>query len=157
MSDIDSTNIDFKIAQPDSLYLIGSNSIDTAGDLYLIDINAISRPENIRNKRIFDIAVALVGFLTLPLLIWSFSRKKDYLKNLINLFTGKKTCVGYITTVAINELPKIKKGVLTATIEATQTSENQLNKLNLIYARDYSVQKDLHLLLKNWKKMDQPN
>ncbi len=157
MSDIDSTNIDFKIAQPDSLYLIGSNSIDTAGDLYLIDINAISRPENIRNKRIFDVAVSLVGFLTLPLLIWSFTHKKDYLKNLINLFTGKKTCVGYVTSVPTNELPKIKQGILSLTSETNQLSEYQLIKLNLIYARDYSVKKDLQLLLKNWKKMDQPN
>lgn len=154
MSKIDSTNIDFKIAQPDSLYLIGSNSIDTAGDLYLININSITKPENIRNKRTLDILVALIGLITSPILIWYFKNKKQYVKNLVLLLIGKKTCVGYVLSTNQFNLPKIKSGILTPSIKSTYITDNQINKLNLIYARDYSVKKDLQILSKLWKKMD---
>ncbi|MGM0505545.1 MAG: glycosyltransferase, partial [Bacteroidota bacterium] len=39
--------IDFKIAQPDTLSIIGSNSINTSGDLYTVDINSIAKEKNI--------------------------------------------------------------------------------------------------------------
>lgn len=157
MSKIDSTHIDFKIAQPDSLYLIGSNSIDTAGDLYLININSITKPENIRNKRTLDFLVALIGLVSSPILIWSFKNKKQYIKNLILILVGKKTCVGYVLTVNQINLPKIKSGVLTPFVKDTYNTDLQANKLNLIYARDYSVKKDLQILSKLWKKMDNSN
>jgi GT2 family glycosyltransferase len=41
MSKIASDELEFKIAQPDSLHLIGSNSIDTSGDLYFFQIDKI--------------------------------------------------------------------------------------------------------------------
>ena len=58
--------IDYKIAPPDSISIIGSNSINTSGDLYTIDISAITKPANRRNKRIFDMAVALVLIIFSP-------------------------------------------------------------------------------------------
>lgn len=45
-----SSNVDFKIAPAESFSIIGSNSIETAGDLYTIDINSISRTQNVRKK-----------------------------------------------------------------------------------------------------------
>lgn len=42
--------IDFKIAPPESLSVIGSNSINTAGDLYVVHFNTISRNLNRRKK-----------------------------------------------------------------------------------------------------------
>ncbi|MCO5260455.1 MAG: glycosyltransferase family 2 protein [Crocinitomicaceae bacterium] len=154
MSIIDSTRIDFKIAQPDSLYLIGSNSIDTAGDLYLININAISKPENIRNKRLLDLFVGIIGFLLSPLLIWFYNNKKQYFINVLSLIIGKKTCIGYLHTTKQINLPKLKKGVLPPTLNDKKITDNQIDKVNLLYARDYSVKKDLHILSKMWKKMD---
>lgn len=154
MSRIDSVKVDFKIAQPDSLYLIGSNSIDTAGDLYLININSISKPENVRNKRTFDIAVSIVGIITIPLSVWFFENKKQFGKNLVLLLFGKKTCVGYILSATQSNLPKIKSGILHPVSGEFEISEKHADKLNLIYARDYSVQKDLSILVKFWKKMD---
>jgi GT2 family glycosyltransferase len=62
MSRLVQTNVDFKIAPPESLFLVGSNSIDSAGDLYVIDINSIAKPENKRNKRLFDIFLQYLCF-----------------------------------------------------------------------------------------------
>ena len=55
MSVIDRHNLDFKIAPEDSMYVIGSISINTQGELYAFEVNGINKPENIRNKRVFDI------------------------------------------------------------------------------------------------------
>ena len=52
MSRLVQTNVDFKIAPPESLFLVGSNSIDSAGDLYVIDINSIAKPENKRKEKV---------------------------------------------------------------------------------------------------------
>jgi GT2 family glycosyltransferase len=154
MSRINTTNIDFKIAQPDSLYLIGSNSIDTAGDLYLININSISKPENIRNKRVIDGCISVIGLLTLPISIWFYKNKVQFIKNMFALLIGKATCVGYIKTNSPTKLPKIKPGILHPYSGDIEVTEDNANKINLIYARDYSIQKDLSIFLRMWKKMD---
>ncbi len=157
MSKINAQNIDFKIAQPDSLYLIGSNSIDTAGDLYLININSITQPENIRNKRTFDVIISSLSLISLPFSIWFFKNKLQLFKNLISILGGQLTFVGYVFSSTQNNLPKIKNGVLHPIMNDLNQSKNHADKLNLIYARDYSVQKDLNILIKMWKKMDTPS
>lgn len=154
MSRIHQSNVDFKIAQPDSMYLIGSNSIDTAGDLYLININAITKPENIRNKRTLDFLVGLVGIILSPVTIWFYKKPLQYYKNLIELVLGRKTCVGYIVTSNQINLPKIKNGILDPVIGVEKYSQQHADKQNLIYARDYSITKDLSILFKFWKKLD---
>ena len=50
MSVIDRHNLDFKIAPEESMYVIGSNSINTQGELYAFEVNGINKPENIRKK-----------------------------------------------------------------------------------------------------------
>ena len=60
MSVIDRHNLDFKIAPEESMYVIGSNSINTQGELYAFEVNGINKPENIRNKRVFDIISSLL-------------------------------------------------------------------------------------------------
>lgn len=154
MSRINTFNIDFKIAQPDSMYLIGSNSIDTAGDLYLFNINSITKTENVRNKKTFDLLIAATGIISLPISIWFFSNKTQMIRNLLQLITGKVTCIGYILTNNSSKLPKIKPGILTPYSDQTELSEDQATKINLIYARDYSIKKDIAIFLRKWKKMD---
>lgn len=155
MSRIASNNLDFKIAQPDSLYLIGSNSIETAGDLYVLNINSITKQENIRNKRSFDLLLATSLIVTLPLLIWFFNNKKNYLKNIFQLLVGKKSAVGYQQNIQDGiVLPKIKPGILHPTNELAILDPTLVDKINLIYARDYSIRKDVEIVLKSWKKLD---
>lgn len=154
MSRINTYNIDFKIAQPDSMYLIGSNSIDTAGDLYLFNINSITKTENVRNKKTFDLLIALGGLLSSPLIIWFYRNKAQLIRNLLLLLAGKITCIGYIVTNNSSKLPKIKPGILTPYSDQTELDEDQATKINLIYARDYSVRKDITIFLRKWKKMD---
>jgi hypothetical protein len=157
MSHISSSDIEFKIAQPNSLYLIGSNSIDTAGDLYVLEIDKITKSSNKRNKRAFDFIVSLISILLSPLLIWFFNNKSKYIRNIWQVFIGQKSLVGYSLDPKDHmlKLPKIKKGILTPTENEKDDSDDSLRaKLNLIYARDYSIFTDLQILIVNWKKLD---
>ncbi len=143
--------VDFKIAQPDSLFLIGSNSIHTAGDVYLLDLNNISMPKNLRNKRFFDFVLAIVLFLLVPIVVWFQKDKIKFLKSLFYTLVGKYTWVGFASDASDFKLPKIKSSVLqigssTASVEANRKS-------NLIYAKDYSVSVDFQVVLKNWNKL----
>jgi GT2 family glycosyltransferase len=156
MSLLGSNNIDFKIAQPDSLYLIGSNSIDTAGDLYVFNINEISKQSNIRNKRTFDFVLSLCFLVSFPYFIWYFKSKSTWIKNMIQCLFGKKSLVGYYTEKqgVDQQLPTIKKGVLNPLNAMKFANNSVLSKLNLIYARDYSIWKDFEIVRKAWRKLD---
>lgn len=156
MSFLPESNIDFKIAQPDTLFLIGSNSIETAGDLYVVNVNAIQRPENVRAKRTLDLLVSTGSLLLFPISFWLFKNPIIYFKNLISVLTGKLSFVGYKSSKELKsyQLPKLKTGILTP-IDGTSFNELDLaHKLNLIYARDYNIQKDISILMKAWKLMD---
>ena len=156
MSLLGSKNIDFKIAQPDSLYLIGSNSIDTAGDLYVFNINEISKQSNIRNKRTLDFLLSFCFILGLPYFLWHFKQKSNFIKNMFQCLVGKKSLVGYYTDKqdSNQQLPSIKRGVLNPLDAMKFANENVLSKLNLIYARDYSIWKDIEIVRKAWRKLD---
>ena len=51
-------------------------------------------------------------------------------------------------------LPKIKPGVLQPSDILGIQEESVIEKLNLLYARDYSMRKDFSIVLKAWKKLD---
>ena len=46
MSLIGNTHLDIKIAPPESMYVIGSNSINAQGELYALNVNSITKKEN---------------------------------------------------------------------------------------------------------------
>lgn len=157
MSLLGSSDLDFKIAQPDSLFLIGSNSIETAGDMYVLNINNITQQNNIRNKRTFDLLASFILLLGSPVMVWFYKQKGKWFSNILSCLFGKKSLVGYDVSASAGnqlQLPKIKKGILFPTMDVLYSGEGLYNKINLIYARDYSVLKDLKILLKNWKKLD---
>lgn len=157
MSRMSSKQIEFKIAQPESMYLIGSNSIDSAGDLYVMEIDNISTSANKRNKRALDVLIALSHLILSPFLVWRFKNKGRFISNMWSVLIGKRSIVGYSFNAERHEknLPQIRKGILTP-IEGKNKNEKETlqAKLNLIYARDYTVFTDLQILLKNWSDLD---
>ncbi len=157
MSNLTSNKLDFKIAQPESMFLIGSNSIDTAGDLYVLNINSISKKSSIRNKRTFDFLAGIIILVLSPLLMIGIKNKKHFFRNIIEVILGKKSIVGYYTIdlEPTIQLPKIKKGILTPVDPSSLQDKELSNKLNLIYARDYKILKDFNILLKAWRHLDQ--
>ena len=150
MSELD-PRTDCKIAPPESLYIIGSSSINTSGDLYMLDVNAINRPANKRNKRSLDIFMSILLLIFMPLLIFGVKKPFGFIRNIILVFLGKKTWVGYANPLNISQtyLPAIKKGVISPTVTGGfKTDENYIRKMNVIYAKDYKISTDISLIFK---------
>lgn len=149
MSGVSGGEVEYKIAPPESLFIIGSNSINTNGDLYTIDINSITKPGNRRSKRLFDMFASLAMLLLFPLVLLSRGRK--LLAYIPAVFIGQKSWVGYHTKVATDALPKIKPGVLTPAdaYKGLAMDEVTLTNLNTLYAKDYRWANDLNVLVKN--------
>jgi len=147
-----SAGVDFKIAPPGSLSIIGSNSIDTAGDLYVIDFNSVSKPHNKRNKRVLDFLVSLVLLALLPVIILFQKKPFSFLSNIILVLFGANTWVGY-DAGADPRLPRIKKAVLSPYAHLNITDKEARNKVNLTYAKNYKVENDLRIILRNLRDL----
>lgn len=154
MSTLGSYDIEFKIAQPDALFIIGSNSTESSGEYYSLEIHEISKAENKRKKRTLDILFSVCFIFTLPISIFYFKNKKSLLKNIFDCLIGRKTYVGYnLQNLNNSLLPKLKFSILHPVPYTSKTGD--LNeKINLIYARDYSIWKDIEILQKSWRALD---
>jgi O-antigen biosynthesis protein len=161
MLELSDMNIDFKIAPPESLTIIGSSSIHTAGDLYLVDINAINRKSNRKMKRFFDFTLAFVLLVFIWIDLWIVQNKKQFLKNIFHVLSGRKSWVGYIPGQLDSvDLPSVKVGVLHPGMifPEMEFSETRVKQINMMYAKDYSVWNDLEIVAGSLKKLDsKPN
>jgi len=158
MLNLEGQNVDFKIAQPETSFLIGSNSIETKGDLYVMDLNRINKPSNQRNKRLLDALVALKMILLSPFLMWVFKNKKNFFRNMFGVLVGKLSMVGYapVKHISTLKLPKIKRGILSAALQfnSSQPDDDATARINLIYAKNHSMMMDIKIIWKNWKRLD---
>lgn len=153
-----SKDVDFKIAQPETHSIIGSSSIESSSDLYSIDMNSISKENNIRYKRLFDISTSLILLILSPFIILFTKISFRFINNLLNVLLGFKTWVGYYTgvnTETVN-LPKIKTGILTPLdyVKNKDHSLTYINRLNVLYAKNYSILNDFNILIKGFNQID---
>jgi hypothetical protein len=138
--------VEFKIAPPESLSIIGSNSIDTAGDLYVIDVNNVGRPENRRKKRLLDIVVSFTALLFFWILIWPQKNKLNFIANIFYVLIGVYSWVGYGKNPR-KDLPSIRPSILTpADTIVGEVSEDRINKSFLNYSKDYKIENDLKII-----------
>ena len=145
--------LEFKIAPPESLSIIGSNSIDTAGDLYMIDVNNVGRAENKRNKRILDIGLSLFLLLFIWFIVWFQENKKGFIKNVFRVLFGLYSWVGYGKNMR-KDLPSLRPSVLSPIDSLKgELTENRLNKALLNYSKDYHTETDLKIILQNWRHL----
>jgi GT2 family glycosyltransferase len=151
------TSVDFKIAPPESLSIIGSNSINTAGDLYTIHFNSIGKSSNRRSKRLFDVVSSIAIIVTFP--FWVLFVKGNFrsVGNAIRVLLGVRTWVGYVENVRIDpsNLPVLKRGILNpmSHLSAETLTPEKANEVNLVYAKDYRVVNDLQILTRNFRRI----
>lgn len=144
--------VEFKIAPPESLSIIGSSSIDTAGDLYVIDINNVGRPENRRKKRLLDLVVSGVLLVFWWLMVWFQQQKLNFLLNCFKVLFGVYSWVGYGKNQR-KDLPSIRPSVLTPAMDIPNGPEERINKAFLNYSKDYQVENDLKIILRHFNKL----
>lgn len=156
MIEDDLGHINFKIAPPESMFIIGSNSIHTNGELYMVDVNSITKSSNKRTKRILDLTVCLCLLIGFPLFFILAKNKIGLIKNWFLVVFNQKSWVGYLNKATdFSELPKIKKGVLnpTSSLEKNQLTDKTIKRLNILYAKDYQYQNDLGIIWKSLKHL----
>jgi GT2 family glycosyltransferase len=157
MSTLQDLKADYKIAPEDSLSIIGSNSINTAGDLYTVNINAITNVENRRNKRLLDLTVCLASLVLVPFLVFMVNNPLGMIRNIILVFFSALSWVSYIRDEKydVERLPHIRKGILNPldAFGKDHISEDMKQRLNFIYARDYSTRTDLNIILKGFRQL----
>ncbi len=158
MAMVKNTNVDYKIAPEESLFIIGSNSVDNPGDLYTIDINFnINKPQHIRNKQILDFLLSFFLLITFPIHLIFLKKPLQLLLNCWDVLRVEKSWVGYInTTIDNRHLPKIKKGILNpgdGLKKNLTLDEHTSKRLNLLYAKHYQLDKDLVLMWRAYRKL----
>jgi lipopolysaccharide/colanic/teichoic acid biosynthesis glycosyltransferase len=157
MSELQDKQVDYKIAPPESLSIIGSNSINTSGDLYVIDINAITKISNRRNKRLLDVLVSIGILIFFPLVFFIVKNPFGLVKNILSVLFGVKSWVGYseLSDSERQRLPAIKRGVLNPfdAFGNEPVPGEAVARLNLMYARDYSFVNDLNIILKGFREL----
>ena len=149
--------VNYKIAPPESLSIIGSNSINTSGELYTIHFNSIGKASNLRSKRLFDILASLLLILTFP--FWALFTRHPLraVGRLFRALAGLRTIVGYYDAHNIDtqSLPTLRKGILHPAIalKGKDAGKETMEKLNVIYAKDYQASNDLQILLKGFRHL----
>ncbi|MBN1769078.1 MAG: glycosyltransferase [Prolixibacteraceae bacterium] len=150
-------NIEYKIAPPASVSIIGSNSIETAGDLYVVNVNAITREKNRRNKRLFDVVFAFGLLIFNFIAVWFVTNKSGFFRNIFRVLSRQYSWVGYhpVNTELYLGLPIIQKGILTCTetLDIDKPETDVIERLNVLYARDYKVIKDIEIVFKSFTKL----
>jgi GT2 family glycosyltransferase len=157
MSELQGTRVDYKIAPEDSLSIIGSNSINTQGDLYTIQINAITNVSNRRNKRLLDFTASLLLLLSLPVSLFVVRKPLGFIRNIFLAFFGKISWVGFHPGKREDEerLPDIRPGVLNPldAFKERRVTEESVRKLNVLYARDYNPYGDVNIIWKGYRDL----
>ncbi len=161
MGKIEAKDIMYKIVPQESLFIIGSNSKNSTGELYTEEITlALSLPLVLRKKRMFDFLSALLLLPFSPVLALFSKKPLNYVLHVFEVLLGKKTWVGYArvdqgVTESLKCLPMLKPGVLNTLSEVKNASINEktLERMNFLYAKNYTIEKDFNLLLFNILKL----
>lgn len=155
MAALNNRQVGFKIAPPESLYIIGSNTIDTFGDIYAIDINPVSSVANRRNKRLFDLFAGVFLLVTLPVVLFLVNKPYGLVTNIFRVMAGRRTWVGYHPCESSARLPRLKPGVLFPSdpFHKKTIDQETLCNLNSLYAREYHTENDFNILLRSFRNL----
>jgi GT2 family glycosyltransferase len=159
MSRIDNRLVDYKMVPDDSNFIIGSNSKDTQGDLYTVEVHlAIMDRNNVRNKRVLDLFMGLLFLITTPFIIWFVNEPSGFLGNILNVILGKKSLVGFASKDR-SGLPKMRPGVLTpiSEFELMNLNHQTIRRLDLIYAKDYKTSTDFNIIFGSFRLLGNIN
>jgi len=144
--------LEYKIHSLGTDSIIGSNSKNTAGDLYTTElVYTIDTPSSKRNKRMVDVLYSLLFLLISPLAIWFVQHKNCYFLNMLLILEGVKTFVGYDDP----QFPKLKPSVLDVfpLIEDFDIPKDNQEHLNWLYAKNYTAWDDVKIIGRKWRLM----
>ena len=145
------SKVKYKIMPEKGAYIIGSNSKNTTGEFYSVDITpALSNKQNRDKKRMLDLVVSFSLIPLMPLLIFRPAFMKRVLINWLACVKGRMTWVGYNTKVNCAGLPPLPPAVffIDQHIHSNIKDEQLIYNLNFIYATNYQWQNDINIIVK---------
>lgn len=150
MTAVSDLEIEMKIAPPESMFMIGSNSIDKSGDIAIVDVNSITLPQNKRIKALMDMLMVLVSVMLWPIMAWVIPHPMRWLANCGAVCVRRKTWVGPDTRLTTSEKAirlHLKQAIIhpSMAMEDEQLSMDTLVKINTLYIKDYSPWRDVQL------------
>ena len=155
MTRLQESQVEYKIAPEESDSIIGSNSINTYDEIYGVHVNSITKANNRRKKRFFDIMASCLLLLFLGIDIWFVKKKKNFIHNIFEVLKGKKSWVGCQKQEGDEQLPDLRPGVLypTDAFKFNQADPNLIHKVNVIYIQDYSILTDLNIIYRGFREL----
>ncbi len=152
MADLSMANVRFTIAPEVTDFIIGSNTINTPTDIYVMSVSSIASEDNRRKKRMFDFSFSFILLLLFPFVILFCKKHFLALKNIVSVLVSNKTFVGYNQQDSkINELPTLKKSIFCSSenIKTKNLDSQTIHRLNLMYANNWALKTDFDILLTN--------
>ena len=141
MASLRTSGVDYKIAPPDSDYIVGSDDILTTDGIY--DLDTISSSTSRRTKRTFDITTSLLALLLSPLLVWFQQHPRQFFAHCLSVLTARRTWVGYTG----------HPGIFSPASLHSHTTDAQRERLMLRYMRHYHTQTDWKILIHHWNRL----
>ncbi|HRS20058.1 MAG TPA: hypothetical protein P5243_11175, partial [Bacteroidales bacterium] len=149
MLEFSDLQVDFKIAPPESFSVIGSNSSNSTGELYTIELNSVAKGLNKKKKRMFDIVTSLMLILGSIFLCWFVKHKQKFIKHCFEVLLGSKTWVGYAPQLQElqKSLPKLKPGIVYPGMQLHTNNIQILEQAHIVYVKDYKMRNDALIVI----------
>ncbi len=162
VSQSDSINVEFLVAGTELDYLVGKSSVTMLDNIPLLKIHYnISEPIHKTIKSILDVSFSLVLILVYPF-TWLFSKRhkgkgdfESFILSAPSVLIRKKSFVGPKNSDVNSELYLGKEGItgLWFLEKNNSMNENDLNKLDVYYAKNQNIWLDLEIIGKSFSKM----
>jgi GT2 family glycosyltransferase len=151
MMKLSGVRVNFKIAPRESLSIIGTSTIHTSGDLYMIDFSSVNNVSNRRNKRLFDMVSSFLLLIMYPVLMFIVRKRWNGLINIFKVLSGSCSWVGYYphSNTRNHNLPGVKPGIFTPAdgLENIDIPEDAIERLNFMYAKNYRILTDAGIVI----------
>lgn len=143
--------VEYRIIPDGTDFMVGSQNIRTADDHIVGDLGALSRNPAKRNKRLFDFTASVLILLLSPLLVW-FTGPRLW-GNATRVLFGNRSWVGFADAREKGLSPLGILDVRDGIPKEIEASAEMTHRLNLLYAQEYAIWKDLGVVLKGWRRL----
>ena len=151
--------VQFKIAPPRSMSVIGSSSRHRSGDLYFQEANPMTSPGNKRMKRSIDILISLGLLIVSPLLMVGIKKRVGFFKNVFTVLVGDYTWVGPRHYTEWSGLPIVpfKPAILSPAngIPGSRSDPELAHKIEMNYVQNYRYQNDVRIVFQGLRDLGQ--
>jgi len=142
--------IEIKIATPESAGIIGSSNVNKRGDLYLMEYNIFSRPENKRKKYLVDLGLAVMIWFCILYFIFTKKNIVQWYRASWQVLIGKKTWFGSPDP----DIPWFKPAVFPVTDEEEPENYEKGRIRFMYYIKNYTPALDLLMLVEKLSMKD---